>query len=202
MKISPKIKELENHIHHYWIVKDSNKLFSPNSRVYGYPGIRPDKNIEYYNYGFWTIKIFGKKVHMHNGFWATTMLYIPHYQTSIAINATRGKNDRTKKSDVGTRAIKYSKMNAIEISQLDFSFKKNENLLQDISLNIPQGEIYGFLGPNGAGKTTTLKLILNLLKKKGRGTIKVLGNDTAIHNPTYLKEIGSLIEDYRYNQIL
>jgi len=42
MKVSPKHKELQNHIHHYWIVKDSNKLFSSNNRVYGYPGIRPE----------------------------------------------------------------------------------------------------------------------------------------------------------------
>lgn len=42
MKISPKLKELQNHIHHYWIVKDTNKLFSTNNKVYGYPGIRPE----------------------------------------------------------------------------------------------------------------------------------------------------------------
>jgi len=42
MKIFPKLKELENHINHYWIVKDSSKLFSSASQVYGYPGVRPE----------------------------------------------------------------------------------------------------------------------------------------------------------------
>ena len=42
MKIFPKLNELQNHIHHYWIVKESNKLFSASNRVYGYPGIRPE----------------------------------------------------------------------------------------------------------------------------------------------------------------
>lgn len=52
------------------------------------------KEIKYYNYGLWTIVVFGKKVHMHNGFWGITMIYIPAYNTSIAVNATRGSNDR------------------------------------------------------------------------------------------------------------
>ncbi|MDA8693420.1 ABC transporter ATP-binding protein [Saprospiraceae bacterium] len=86
-------------------------------------------------------------------------------------------------------------MNAIEINQLNFSYNKKEPLLHDVSMSVPQGGIYGFLGPNGAGKTTTLKLILNLLKHKGNGTINILGIDTSKHYPAYLKEIGSLVED-------
>ena len=37
-------------------------------------------------------------------------------------------------------------------------------VLQDLTLNIPDGEIYGLLGQNGAGKTTTINIICNLLK--------------------------------------
>ncbi|NEO23833.1 ATP-binding cassette domain-containing protein, partial [Moorena sp. SIO4A5] len=40
----------------------------------------------------------------------------------------------------------------------------NRNVLRDLSLNIPAGEIYGLLGPNGAGKTTTINIICNLLR--------------------------------------
>ena len=50
--------------------------------------------IEYYNYGLWTIQAFGNNVHMHTGFWGTTVLYIPAYKSSIAVNGTRGNNDR------------------------------------------------------------------------------------------------------------
>ena len=50
--------------------------------------------IEYYNYGLWTIQVFGNNVHMHTGFWGTTVLYIPAYKSSIAVNGTRGNNDR------------------------------------------------------------------------------------------------------------
>ena len=50
--------------------------------------------IAYYNYGLWTIQVFGNNVHMHTGFWGTTVLYIPAYKSSIAVNGTRGNNDR------------------------------------------------------------------------------------------------------------
>ena len=52
------------------------------------------KRIEHYNYGLWTISAFGKKVHMHTGFWGISLLHVPAYNTSIAVNATRGNNDR------------------------------------------------------------------------------------------------------------
>ncbi|MEO8200044.1 MAG: ABC transporter ATP-binding protein [Gemmatimonadota bacterium] len=46
--------------------------------------------------------------------------------------------------------------------------------LDDLSLHVPAGAIYGFLGPNGAGKTTTIRLLLGLLKPAG-GSVEVLG---------------------------
>jgi len=48
----------------------------------------------FYNFGLWTVKVYGDDVHLHNGYWGSTMVYIPKYETSIAINATRGKADR------------------------------------------------------------------------------------------------------------
>ncbi len=48
--------------------------------------------------------------------------------------------------------------------------------VDDLSLSIEPGEIYGFLGPNGAGKTTTLKIILGFLKPTA-GDVKVFGHD-------------------------
>ena len=38
--------------------------------------------------------------------------------------------------------------------------------VNDISLNIPKGSIYGFLGPNGAGKTTTIRMILDIINPR------------------------------------
>jgi ABC-2 type transport system ATP-binding protein len=47
--------------------------------------------------------------------------------------------------------------------------------LQDVSLEVEKGEIFGLLGPNGAGKTTTIKSILNLIRPDS-GTIELLGD--------------------------
>jgi len=47
--------------------------------------------------------------------------------------------------------------------------------IQDLSLAVPRGAVYGFLGPNGSGKTTTIRLILGMLRAAS-GSIDVLGH--------------------------
>ncbi|RYF96098.1 MAG: ATP-binding cassette domain-containing protein, partial [Chitinophagaceae bacterium] len=81
----------------------------------------------------------------------------------------------------------------IETKNLDFSFASGQKILQDLSLAVPQGSIYGFLGPNGAGKTTTIRLILGLLKVQ-TGSIQLFGKDFAKNRMEVLRRIGSLIE--------
>jgi ABC-2 type transport system ATP-binding protein len=57
-----------------------------------------------------------------------------------------------------------------------YGFRQDEKKVVDnLTLSIDKGTIYGFLGPNGAGKTTTIKLILNLISPN-KGTIKLFGN--------------------------
>lgn len=46
--------------------------------------------------------------------------------------------------------------------------------VEDLSLAVPAGSLYGFIGPNGSGKTTTLRMILNIIRPD-RGAIEVLG---------------------------
>jgi len=52
-------------------------------------------------------------------------------------------------------------MNVVEIENVSKSFGKVK-AVDDLSLNVPQGSIYGFIGPNGSGKTTTLRMIMNI----------------------------------------
>jgi ABC-2 type transport system ATP-binding protein len=55
--------------------------------------------------------------------------------------------------------------------------------VNDLSLEIQEGEIFGFLGPNGAGKTTTIQLICGLLKPdNGQIIYHINGNGENIHN--------------------
>lgn len=55
-------------------------------------------------------------------------------------------------------------MYAISAKNLTKSYDGKTNALNDLTLTVPQGSVFGFLGPNGAGKTTTVKLFTGLLK--------------------------------------
>jgi len=80
----------------------------------------------------------------------------------------------------------------IDTQGLSFNFG-NQPVVSALSLQVPEGSIYGFLGPNGAGKTTTIKLLLNLLKTD-RGSIRIFGKELQSNRIAILSEIGSLIE--------
>jgi len=63
--------------------------------------------------------------------------------------------------------------NAITIQGLRKSYGKTQ-ALQNLSLEVKQGEIFGFLGPNGAGKTTTIRCLLDLIRPD-YGDLRVFG---------------------------
>ena len=69
---------------------------------------------------------------------------------------------------------------AVEIHGLNKAYpyghiiRKRRAVLQDLSLSVTQGEIFGYLGPNGSGKTTTLKLLMGLVRPDS-GTATILG---------------------------
>ncbi len=85
-------------------------------------------------------------------------------------------------------------MNAITLENISFGYKRNELVLSDININVPQQSIYGFLGANGAGKTTSIRLILSLLKP-ANGNISIFGEDIKKTIPHHFNKIGSLIEN-------
>ena len=65
----------------------------------------------------------------------------------------------------------------IEIDHISKSYNKGAvRAVDDLTLTVPSGEIFGFLGPNGAGKTTTIKMIVGILKPDS-GTIRIAGLD-------------------------
>jgi ABC-2 type transport system ATP-binding protein len=65
--------------------------------------------------------------------------------------------------------------------------------VDDVSLNIPRGEIYGFLGPNGAGKTTTLRMIAGILRPSNGRVL--LGGDDVHASPLRAKQRLGFIPD-------
>ena len=71
-------------------------------------------------------------------------------------------------------------MNIIELNNVSKSFG-TVRALNDLTLTVPEGSIFGFLGPNGAGKTTTIKILLRLIKEDS-GTINLFGEKIDIEN--------------------
>ena len=65
--------------------------------------------------------------------------------------------------------------------------------VNDVSLHIRKGSIYGFLGPNGAGKSTTMKMLLGLTAPT-KGVFTIDGKRFPADRIPILKEIGSFIE--------
>jgi len=65
-------------------------------------------------------------------------------------------------------------MNAIELDNVCKSFGP-VRAVDDLSIQVPQGCVYGFLGPNGAGKTTTLRMIMDIIRPD-RGSIRLFGD--------------------------
>ena len=53
-------------------------------------------------------------------------------------------------------------------------WRKSVEALRGVSLDVKEGDLYGFIGPNGAGKSTTIKILLGLLAP-GSGTATLMG---------------------------
>ena len=86
-------------------------------------------------------------------------------------------------------------MNQLTIETHDLDFYFNDfKALDNISLNVPSGSIFGFLGPNGAGKTTTIRILLDLFHPKP-GTVRIFGKALEEHRVSILRQVGALIEN-------
>ncbi|MDZ5471281.1 ABC transporter ATP-binding protein [Bacillus sp. 31A1R] len=69
----------------------------------------------------------------------------------------------------------------------------NQTSVDQVNLNVKQGDIYGFLGRNGAGKTTTIRMLLGLVKPTF-GEIEIFGENFFTNQKEILRRIGSIVE--------
>jgi ABC-2 type transport system ATP-binding protein len=81
---------------------------------------------------------------------------------------------------------------AIRVQRLT-KFFRAQPAVSDLSLEVPEGAVYGLLGENGAGKTTTLQLLLGLLVPDG-GSLEVLGLDPASYGLELRRRVGYVPE--------
>lgn len=85
---------------------------------------------------------------------------------------------------------------AIDIQHLTKTYGKNRGV-SDLTLQVNEGEIFGFLGPNGAGKSTTIRSMLGLIRYQS-GSVQLLGSDLATNKEALLREIGYLPSEVMY----
>ena len=81
-------------------------------------------------------------------------------------------------------------MNVIETNALT-KFYGNSRGIVDVSLNVKEGDFFGFIGPNGAGKSTLIRTLLGLISPS-EGRASVLGKDIIADKVEILKNIGYL----------
>ena len=91
----------------------------------------------------------------------------------------------------------------ISINSLSKSFRglsgRRVAALTDLSLEVQEGEVFGFLGPNGAGKSTTIKLLLNLIRAD-QGHATIAGEN--VSDPKVRRLVGFLPENpYFYDYL-
>lgn len=83
-------------------------------------------------------------------------------------------------------------MESISTKELSYTIG-SKAILNNISLNVPEGSIYGYLGRNGAGKSTTIKLLLGLLEETG-DKIFIQNKSLKQNRTEILASTGNLIE--------
>jgi ABC-2 type transport system ATP-binding protein len=96
-----------------------------------------------------------------------------------------------------------SPMNAVEIQCITKTFSGHK-AVDDLSMRVPAGSIYGFIGPNGSGKTTTIRMIVRILHPDS-GHIRVLGEESfeaANDRIGYLPEERGLYKKMKVRDVL
>ncbi|MGC2636181.1 MAG: ABC transporter ATP-binding protein [Acidobacteriaceae bacterium] len=87
-------------------------------------------------------------------------------------------------------------MNDLSIRLEGVSKRYPHFLLDNVSLDLPEGSILGFIGANGAGKSTTIRILMGLVRQDS-GTVEVLGHVMPAEQTAGKADIGFVSEDMR-----
>ena len=86
---------------------------------------------------------------------------------------------------------------AIEVERLQKSYRRrlggHQVAVDDLTLEVPTGGVFGFLGPNGSGKTTTIRCLLGLVRPD-KGSCAVLGAAVPSRLASIIGRVGSIVE--------
>ncbi|MEK9157519.1 MAG: ABC transporter ATP-binding protein [Patescibacteria group bacterium] len=87
---------------------------------------------------------------------------------------------------------------ALEITNLQKTYKTGVKALQGVSLSVPEGECFALLGPNGAGKTTVIGILTGLVNPTS-GDVQVFGIDAIAHPSAAKSCIGVVPQEFNFN---
>jgi ABC-2 type transport system ATP-binding protein len=91
----------------------------------------------------------------------------------------------------------YDAMNALELKGLVKIYESGHRALDNLSLEVPRGTIFGFVGLNGAGKTTTIRIIAGLCLKDA-GTVRLFGKEIRNNDTSYKRDVGFVLDEPLY----
>jgi ABC-2 type transport system ATP-binding protein len=83
---------------------------------------------------------------------------------------------------------------AIEAEDVHVTYDDGTEAVRGVSLDVEEGEFFGFLGPNGAGKTTTIKTLVTLLYPT-QGSVRINGYDTKSDPQAVRESIGYMAQE-------
>jgi ABC-2 type transport system ATP-binding protein len=101
--------------------------------------------------------------------------------------------DSNRRISYDTSVVEYT-MSVVTIDTLTRRFG-NVTAVNDLSLTVDEGEIFGFLGPNGAGKSTTINILLGFLNSSS-GSATIFGHDVTAESRAIRNQTGLLPEGY------
>ena len=90
-------------------------------------------------------------------------------------------------------------MSALEIRQLNKTYRNGVVALLGIDLDVQEGDFFALLGPNGAGKSTTIGIVCGLVNKSS-GTVKVFGHDITSETEAAKAKIGIVPQEINFSQ--
>lgn len=88
----------------------------------------------------------------------------------------------------------HGHVNVIDIDSLVKVYETGHRAVDNLSLRVREGSVFGFIGLNGAGKTTTIRILAGLLAK-GSGSVRVFGKEIAERTNEYKRDIGFVLDE-------
>ncbi len=89
-------------------------------------------------------------------------------------------------------------MNALEIKNLQKTYKNGVKALKGVDLTVKQGDFFALLGPNGAGKSTVIGIVSSLVNKTA-GLVEVFGQNQDTHPADVRMHIGLVPQEFNFN---